>query len=282
MRVQIVGGEGVRRFGNKDLFAEILLDIRNQGRQVFQRAVPVAVVAVGHHVKIHGIVALTDFADVFFCVALADVGEVDGHQRLRQHPTDGGTACVHQGVAAFERPVTGHTAVDFVAHLHHHNVDARVADLRQCVRGEGGECSAFFLQRHFNPRLGTHLLGRVCPEVAVVEVHQQRKSGGLAAPRDFHRAGHIAVAAAVAHAAFVKRIVPDADADDIPSCIFQQHKQIRLHAVFIKVAHATFFLRQHGGHVRTEPEILRKPGNRGDRGFFPQRTGQQKTEKQKK
>ena len=218
---------------------------------------PIAVIAVCHYVKINRRIALADLADVLLCVRLTDVGEMHRHQRIGQGCADSGASGVHQLIAPICAPFARHAAVNLVADLHHPDVHARCGNLRQRIRREGVECAALLRQIHRDPLLRGHLLCRVSPEVAVMEVNDERQSGFLASAGDFHRVRHAAVAAAVASAVLVEWVVPNADAYGVPACFLQQDEQVCRLAVAVAVHNAAVFLAQHGGNIRAKFERCR-------------------------
>ena len=69
-----------------------------------------------------------------------------------------------------------HTVVRLVSDLNHAHIDTRVMQCLQALQCKIVQCLRFIIQREMRPFLWCLLLGRICPEIGIVEVNQHAKS----------------------------------------------------------------------------------------------------------
>ena len=101
------------------------------------------------------------------------------------------------------------------------------------------------------PGLRCLLLGRVCPEVGVMEIDEHAESGGLAPFRDLYGLFRVVCAAAVGDAGLrCGRVVPDAHADAVDARIGQRDENILLFAAAVIEFDAALLQRDHRGNIR--------------------------------
>ena len=218
---------------------------------------PVGVVGRGEHVVVQIIIVeLRRPGGVG--LGVLGVGEVHGHQRLREDLAHGLRARGHQKLDVEPGFFAAQGAVGLVAELHHGDGDARVFQLLQAVGGVVVERLGLGLDVHVLPRERDHLLAGVGPEVGIVEVDDQFQPGLRRALADLDGRADVVVAAAEAVPGRVAGMVPDAHADVRHAVVGEDLKEILLLAGEVVVFDAARLLGQHRGHVHAEDEVLRQ------------------------
>ena len=183
---------------------------------------------------------------------------MDGDERLREDLAHGLRARAHDVLDVEPGFLSRKGAVGLVAKLHHAHVHVRVAQLFKTLLRKGIGRLGLFLDRHTLPGLGGELLARVGPEVGIMKIDQQLHAVCRGAPPDLDSGVDVVVAAAVAVAGAVIRIVPHAHADHVDPVRGQDRKQILFLAVEVIILHAAALLGQDARHVHPEDEILRQ------------------------
>ena len=229
-------------------------------RKIFQRAVPVGVVGRGEYVVIH-LIVVKILAVACVAVGIFGVRKMDGDERIGANLTDCLGACVHQlgnsrPAAQIGTLFAAHGAVGFVADLHHAHIHTGIYQFLQALLGVLIQGFAFFFDAHVLPRLGGHLLAGVCPEVGIMEIHQQFHAILSGTFADFHRIVDVAVAAAVAVAVCIVGIVPDTDTDIIDAVLAQDLIDILFRSVEVKILHTALFQRRNAGGIHAHDKIL--------------------------
>ena len=150
-----------------------------------------------------------------------------------------------------------HCAVGFVAHLHHAYVNAVVLQKLEAITGVfiKGLCLCFNV--HSCPCFGDHLLCRVCPKVAVMEIDKEFHTIGCCTLADFNCGVDVAVSAAVSSSFAVKRMVPYSHADIVDSVHTKHCVDVCFLAVKIVVLHTCVFKSRHCRCVHAQDEVTR-------------------------
>ena len=228
--VAVVEGVRPRRLGDHDLLAVGRRDLAQHRRQVRGRAMPVRVVRAREHVVVD---AEGGEARGVRRVAAGCLGvrEVHGDECVGQH-------LAHRGAA--RRDERGELRVDagpggcspaialFVSLPTCTMLTSTPASSNDCSASAVKSCRAVdgLGVRESRPRLRRELARRVGPEVGVVEVDEHAEAGRGCALADLDGAGDIDVAAAVAAARRVERVVPDAHAHGVHAVVGEHVEQV--------------------------------------------------------
>ena len=215
---------------------------------------PEGIVRRCEHIVIY-LVSLQLLCVIFIGAALFGIGKVHRHLGL-------GAAFPHCRRARADqtadfRPVRfpAEAAVGLVADLHHADVHTGFLQQLQRFLCKGIQGITLTVKVKAFPCLGYHLLCGVCPEIAVMEVHQQLHAVFRCPLSDGHRVVNIAVASAVAVARPVKRIVPDADTDIVDAVFGQNAVNILFLSFVVIIPDTALFQRRNAGSIHAQNEI---------------------------
>ena len=212
------------------------------------------------------------------------VGVVDGNQDIRVCVPDGFCRGCHQRVLSGYGCFSAEAARRLVAHLNHADGNAGILNFPDALHGVIVNGLLLFFQRQCFPRFGSLLLGGVCPEVGVMEIHQQPHVILGSPLSDLDGRVHCTVAAAVSVSFRVKGVVPDANTDVIDASIMEDFQKILLLSVKIVVNHSAGFLSQQRRYVRAHNKVpgkIFRLGNQNGRLFLCP-TGAQRQHKAQK
>ena len=209
------------------------------------------------HLIVIQILAVADVA-----VGIFGVGKMNRHQGIgADFPHSPGTCAdeLHDSfpAAQFTAVLAAHGTVGLIANLHHTHIHTGIHQFLQgffCVLIQG---FGLLVNIHSLPCLRCHLLAGVCPEVGIMEIHQQLHARRRCPLANGNGIFNIAVAAAVAVARCVEGIVPDADTDVVDAVFTEDLIDILFGAFVVIVLHAALFQRGHAGGIHAHDEILR-------------------------
>ena len=254
-KVGVLAGIGIGGLHDHHLLAVGFGDAVQHVCKVFERAVPIRIIGRSEHV----VIDLEGLELLCKTVIRADplrVCQMHRDERVRADLTHGLAARLHQLCDVFKVPFAAQGAVRLVAELHHADNGACLVQLRQRVLCERIERVRLFLHGHVLPRKRNHLLAGVRPEVGIVEVHDQLHAVFCRARADLDRLVDVVVAAAVAVALRVVRMVPYAHADMRDAVFRQRFEHVLLLAGKVIILYAALLLGNDRGRIHAHDEIV--------------------------
>ena len=185
---------------------------------------PIRIVGRGENVVIDRIVVEQKREVLVF--PILGVGEMHRNADAWVKRTHGGSAssnqCIHSGPICFAAETVG----GFVADLHHAHIHTRILERFKRLLHIGTHRLRFLLHRHIGPGLWGLLLRGVRPKIGKMKIDKEFHAVLRRTLADCCSGVYVAVAAAVAVAACVKRVVPYAHADVVDARLLHGQKRI--------------------------------------------------------
>ena len=151
-------------------------------------------------------------------------------------------------------------AVRLVADLHHADVAAGLGNGRQHPGRPFVNFACKGVVIVLCPVLRALLLGGIRPEIGILNVHQQLHAVCRCPPCNFAGGIDVVVAAAVAVAAAVIRLIPDAHTDIIHIMIVQHPEQIRFVPGLVMEDHTGLLDRNDAGNIHAADRLAAVDG----------------------
>ena len=175
----------------------------------------------------------------------------------------------HGFVAAFEQVadlvhigLAAEMAVGLVADLHHADVAAGIRDRRQHPACPLVDLAGQRVMIVRSPVFRALLLGRVRPEIGILDIHQQLHAVLRRTPADLAGSCHVVVAASVAVTIAVIGFIPDTHPDVVDIVVIEHLEQVRLVPGFVMENDPGFLDGDDGGNIHATNRLTVIDGGR--------------------